>query len=139
LGECDNPSLVEEINGYLSVIQEKGSTELWGDYLRNNPSPFALYHEILRVVSTNNNPDDWEAFSQKKIQMHAYIKELLTNYGTVLSGDVNSDGKVDVTDVQACVNYILGMQNYGAAAVVNKDGKVDVTDVQAIVNIILGA
>jgi hypothetical protein len=57
---------------------------------------------------------------------------------TVLSGDVNSDSKVDIVDVQACVNQILGTQDWGVAADVNKDNKVDVTDVQAIVNIILG-
>ncbi len=58
--------------------------------------------------------------------------------GDTLSGDVNQDGSVNVLDVQACVNDILAVQDYGTAADVNKDGSVNVLDVQAVVNIILG-
>lgn len=54
------------------------------------------------------------------------------------SGDLNSDGKVDITDVQVCVNHVLGVQDWGTNADVNSDGAVNVLDVQAIVNIILG-
>jgi len=54
-----------------------------------------------------------------------------------LKGDINLDGSVDVLDVQACVNHILGLQNYGSSADVNGDGSTDVLDVQAIVNEIL--
>lgn len=46
--------------------------------------------------------------------------------------------QVNTQDIQACVNHFLGAQDYGAKADVNSDGKVDVIDVQAIVNIILG-
>ncbi|MFZ2603747.1 MAG: dockerin type I domain-containing protein [Candidatus Omnitrophota bacterium] len=42
-------------------------------------------------------------------------------------------------NIQACVNHILGTQDWGAAADVNSDGAVNVLDVQEIVNIILGA
>ncbi len=55
-----------------------------------------------------------------------------------LTGDVNNDGSVNILDVQACVNHILGIQNYGTRADVNGDGSVNVLDVQAVVNIILG-
>ncbi len=55
-----------------------------------------------------------------------------------LKGDVNQDGSVDILDVQACVNHILGIQTYGTRADINQDGVVNVLDVQAIVNIILG-
>ncbi len=58
--------------------------------------------------------------------------------GATLTGDVNQDSKVDVLDVQACVNHILAVQDYGSSADVNKDGSVNVLDVQTVVNIILG-
>ena len=55
-------------------------------------------------------------------------------------GDANNDKAVDVADVVAIVNYILGEPNdpfVEAAADVNGDGKIDVDDVVAVVNIIL--
>jgi len=60
-------------------------------------------------------------------------------YGAVsLKGDLNKDGKVNIQDVQCCVNHILGKQNWGSAADVNGDGKVDQNDIKEIINIILG-
>jgi hypothetical protein len=53
-------------------------------------------------------------------------------------GDVNSDTRVDSIDVQACVNHILGTQDWAGKADVNKDSAINALDVQAIVNIILG-
>ena len=58
-----------------------------------------------------------------------------------LAGDANGDGIVNVFDVTAMVNYILGSPNDGfvfAAADVNGDGIVNVFDVTKVVNIILG-
>ena len=53
-------------------------------------------------------------------------------------GDVNRDGEVTVSDVQACAGHILGRQDWGEAADVNEDGEVDVLDVQEIVKLIVG-
>ncbi len=57
-----------------------------------------------------------------------------------LEGDVNQDGRVDIIDVQLCVNVILGTENDPAIvahADANGDGLVDVLDLQRIVNTIL--
>ena len=57
-----------------------------------------------------------------------------------IPGDANDDKAVDVADVVAIVNKILGEPNdpfIEAAADVNGDGKIDVDDVVAVVNIIL--
>ena len=59
----------------------------------------------------------------------------------VLIGDVNGDSDVNIADVTALVNIILG--KYSAeynlkAADVNQDGLTTVADVTALVNIILG-
>lgn len=54
--------------------------------------------------------------------------------------DVNQDGRVDVLDVQLCVNVFLGTQTdpaIVARADVNGDGTVNVLDVQAVVNAFL--
>ena len=61
---------------------------------------------------------------------------------SVVSGDANGDGKVNITDAVAVVDYILGNVPEGFnkdAADVNKDGNVNITDAVGIVDIILNA
>ena len=54
-------------------------------------------------------------------------------------GDVNGDGRVNVSDVSTLVNMILGLvEKDETAADVNGDGRVNVSDVAALINIILG-
>ena len=56
-------------------------------------------------------------------------------------GDVNGDDAVDIADVNACINVILGAEEaakYEGRADVNKDGSIDIADVNNIINIILG-
>lgn len=54
-------------------------------------------------------------------------------------GDVNGDGEVNVSDVTALVNMILGVQEKDEArADVDGNGVINVSDVTALVNIILG-
>ena len=56
-----------------------------------------------------------------------------------VTGDVNGDGKVNVSDVTALVNMILGViPKDEERADVNGDGKVNVSDVTALINLILG-
>ena len=55
-------------------------------------------------------------------------------------GDMDGDGKVDVSDVNAVINIILELKDetfYSGNADLTGDGKVDVSDVNAIINIIL--
>ena len=57
-----------------------------------------------------------------------------------MPGDVNHDGRVNVSDVMAVVNYILGSTPtvfFEEDADLNKDTKINVSDVMNIVNIIL--
>ena len=53
------------------------------------------------------------------------------------SGDVNGDGRVNVSDVSALINHILGIATVSSADV-NGDGRINVSDVSALINIILG-
>ena len=57
-----------------------------------------------------------------------------------VAGDVNSDGSINVLDVQSIIVHILGTQLEGdpfLAADFNADGNIDVLDILAIVNVIL--
>ena len=57
-----------------------------------------------------------------------------------IRGDVNNDGKVNVSDVTALINMILGTLPVDQArADVNEDTSVNVSDVTALINLILGS
>ena len=57
-------------------------------------------------------------------------------------GDINGDGKRNVSDIMLIVNYILGNAGDDFNTVLgdlNDDGTVNVSDIMVLVNIILGA
>ena len=55
-----------------------------------------------------------------------------------LSGDINGDGEVNVSDVTALINKILGSSTYSDAVCdINGDGEINVSDVTALINLIL--
>ena len=62
---------------------------------------------------------------------------IITRYGG-LKGDVNGDGEVNIADVNAVINVILGGGGNITSADVNADGEVNIADVNAIIRIILG-
>ena len=53
-----------------------------------------------------------------------------------MPGDVNGDGEVNIVDVNAVINVILGDGN-NQAADVNNDGEVNIVDVNAVIELIL--
>ena len=53
-------------------------------------------------------------------------------------GDINGDGEVNVSDVTALINKILGSSTYSNAVCdINGDGEINVSDVTALINMIL--
>ena len=55
-----------------------------------------------------------------------------------LVGDINGDGIVDIADVNAVINMMLGKQPATDAADLDGNGKVDISDVNAVINLMLG-
>lgn len=85
----------------------------------------------------SGNPELW-GFG--KIDALAGLRFIEQNFPIGLDGDVNGDGIVDVDDVNAVINIILGKatsSEYIGNPNVNDDDLVDLDDVNAIVNIIL--
>ena len=55
-----------------------------------------------------------------------------------VQGDLTGDGNVDIADVNAVINMMLGKTAQTAAGDTNGDSKVDIADVNAVINIMLG-
>ena len=112
-----------------------------GDPLTINGTAYEkTYHAVL---ASDWNPDN--------MRIVAFIHRLGTRVTGVqvlnceasslfdaVSGDINGDGLVDIADVNAVINMMLGKVAPTAAADVNGDGSVDIADVNAIINLMLG-
>ena len=64
-----------------------------------------------------------------------------TDSSAIVPGDVNIDGKVDVSDVNIIINIMLGKTqptNVIGNADLNGDNSIDVSDLNAVINIMLG-
>ena len=93
------------------------------------PKETCMLHVPKGTKDLYMNADQWKDF----LNIIDDIEE------PVSAGDVNGDGKVNVSDVTMLVNMILGVvPKDEERADVNGDGKVNVSDVTALVNIILG-
>ena len=53
-----------------------------------------------------------------------------------IKGDVNGDGEVNISDVNAVIDAILSSSS-NEAADVNKDGEVNISDINAVIDVIL--
>ena len=65
-----------------------------------------------------------------------YVDDIALYY-IDLTGDVNGDGEVNITDVNVIINLIItGLDN--PRGDVNGDGEINITDINAVINIITG-
>lgn len=87
--------------------------------------------EIISIRGRNSSDNNW-VFQLSELQ---FTGEAVT---TGTKGDVDGDGKVDVSDVNKLVNIILGKESANAAANVDGIGAVDVNDINMLINILLG-
>ncbi len=77
--------------------------------------------------------------SEEPFTLTMLSDNIVSPFITIAPGDVNSDGKINVSDVTALINMIMGITSMDeACGDVNGDGKVNVSDVSALINIILG-
>ncbi len=63
---------------------------------------------------------------------------LAMNEPPVIPGDLNGDGRVDISDVNAVINMMLGKTPITSAGDVTNDGNIDISDVNAVINLMLG-
>lgn len=100
--------------------------------------------DVIRQTAIHDTYTDGQnsiKFGAGKIDALEGIKYIIQSAEKpVTKGDVNADGQLDVADVSALVNIVLGKDATKAdirVADVNGDGLLDVADVTALVNIIL--
>ena len=67
-------------------------------------------------------------------------KEVILKQGESILGDVDGDGKVNVDDITALIDYLLTGQGTidPVAADVDPDGKVNIDDITALIDMLLG-
>jgi hypothetical protein len=66
------------------------------------------------------------------------VSATITGVPTASRCDINGDSSVNVLDVQAMVNILLGIGSAGSSQDLNGDGKVDILDLQLLTNVVLG-
>ena len=102
-----------------------------------------FYGEVNATVSAQPLPEG-VAYREATVSFGypgAHIDYLFTQgeKPSVLPGDINEDGVVNVSDVTCLVNKILGEAEYtDEVCDINKDGVVNVSDVTALISMILG-
>ncbi len=112
-----------------------------GDPLTINGTAYEkTYHAVL---ASDWNPDNMRivAFIHRLGTWVTGVQVLNCEASSLfdaVSGDINGDGLVDIADVNAVINMMLGKVAPTAAADVNGDGSVDIADVNAIINLMLG-
>ena len=99
-------------------------------YRRNYRCDVGCDYKASFVVKTN------EKYVQINATMHFVSEEDYLNPPVAgKKGDVNTDDKVDISDIVAIINQIAGTASYENADV-NADEKVDISDIVAVINII---
>ena len=143
-------------NGYL----KNNLSSAYNDYVilklykqRGTSTTYGYLTQVMKAVTLTGSSTVTHYFDFDRLEPARYlavfyyynydnqVKSTKTIVYEVLggiNGDVNGDGIVNVSDVTALVNMILGATSMGSSADVNGDGNVNVSDVTALVNIILG-
>ena len=103
----------------------------------DNESSFGLNHyENINVNDPNINVY-WGSINPVFYDAWNYDLNQPAGDDECVLMDINVDGIVNVIDIVAVVNIILGSQDYSCGADVNQDGIVNVIDIVSIVNYIL--
>lgn len=111
---------VDGVNIAEKVFAATGSTDTWANF--SMPVQLTAGKHRLRIFSARSTSCkfNWFMISSSR-------------------GDVNGDGRINVSDVSELINMILGLTPVNQElADINDDGRVNVSDVTALINIILG-
>ena len=126
------PAKVDTIGAYAfnNCVKLESITSLRPEPVEIEPSVFEGVNKQTCVL--------YVPYSSLSLYRSAPVWKSFLNIKSI-KGDVNGDGRVNVSDVAALINQILGIESMNTdLADVNGDGRVNVSDVAALINIILG-
>ena len=86
-------------------------------------------HELFMVYNTpsfNTGANVWDIWFDKHVDQQG------------VKGDANHDGNVDIADVNAAIDMMLGKTSTDMIVDMNNDGSVDIADVNAMIDLMLG-
>ena len=161
LKETDQSEFGPEVTGMTAVSNaqpDNGDTEL--TFELNEPFAYNGNNCAVQVQVTRARGNYGTYFYGEKQSVNTgYCKYYIGNYGELtdtelvqflpkmtivfgddltLVGDINDDDKVDISDVNAVINMMLGKAESTPAGDVTGDSKIDISDVNAVINIMLG-
>ncbi len=88
----------------------------------------------VRQINGKNTGDNTYTFQLAELQFTG----TKVDEPTPTPGDVTGNGNIDIADVNAVINIMLGKAAPTAGGDVTGDGSVDIADVNAVINIMLG-
>ena len=136
---CVGPLAEIKLGENIRVTEPKGAEvrTFLSDY-QSSLSESTYQDVSLRNSDDLNDPNagDSKHWGYDRVTGTVVIAYSSEPMPTVKRGDVNKDGKVDISDIVAVINTIAGDPTYKETAKVNDDDKVDISDIVAIINII---
>ena len=135
-GKCSTQGVNQSIYGYIPNGMTDASHYIHAGLYATGPLRFTVSGGQLQigVMKTVAVANDWTIFDNFR----------LTYLGpAIMTGDVNHDGTLTITDVTALVSIILGKDNTlphcydHTAADVNGDQNVTIADITALMNLLL--
>ena len=115
----------------IAVVRLQG-TGAWsvrkrtaGEFLVNVTGKHDLFM-VYNTPSTSTGANVWDIWFDKHVDAQG------------VPGDANGDGSVDIADVNAAINMMLGKADVNLICDMNGDGAVDIADINAIINAMLG-
>tara|TARA_Y100001970_G_scaffold47257_1_gene59651 strand:- start:7597 stop:10488 length:2892 start_codon:yes stop_codon:yes gene_type:complete len=125
--EMKNNSFVHNVNGIVLCDADFAQSSPQIDLYDENSNSYIIYWDDLRS-------------SGKEDLTNIYVQSVTIDTSSVLLGDLNGDGILNVIDVVSLVNGILGAplsEEQQLSADLNGDGTINVIDIVSLVNLIL--
>jgi hypothetical protein len=125
--EMNNNNFIHNINGIVLCDADFNQFDPQIDLYDETSNSYMIYWDDMRS-------------SGKEDLSNIYIQSITLDSNSILLGDLNFDGILNVIDVVSLVNGILGGEltdDQQLAADLNGDGTINVIDIVSLVNIIL--
>ena len=127
----------------IAVASFNASAEIYSylKFTKTDGTTLTCPVEDLRLTYDCSNVYISHAEGETEIALSALVSMCFTNENPqepIVQGDVNSDGEVNIADINAVIAAILsGHDSYEGSADVNGDGEVNIADVNSIIDHIL--